>query len=96
MHFCYKKIVVICKVLEHFSTNWIPRNSGLKISAKKKRTKIKWVSDLFISGRRIWDVNLISHLFHPHDADEILNMRIEYLGMAISLRGTMRRTVHFQ
>ena len=30
--------------------NWIPRDSGLRISAKKNRTRIKWVSELFGLG----------------------------------------------
>ena len=56
--------------------NWIPRDSGLRISAKKNRTRIKWVSELFMTGSRSWDENLIRHLFYSHDADEILKLCI--------------------
>lgn len=60
--------------------NCIPREAGLKISAKKNRTRIKWVSELFMSGSRSWDVNLIRHLFYPYDAEEILKLRTLNLG----------------
>jgi hypothetical protein len=33
-----------------------------------------------MTGSRGWDVNLINHLFHPHDADEILKGLIQSLG----------------
>jgi hypothetical protein len=56
--------------------NWIPRDSGLRISAKKNITRIKWVSELFMSGSRSWDENLIRHLFYSHDAEEILKLCI--------------------
>ena len=55
---------------------WLLRASGLKVTAKKNRTMIKWVSDLMMSGQRRWDENLIRHLFYPHDAEEILKLRI--------------------
>ena len=38
------------------------------------------MSELFMSGSRRWDENLIRHLFYPHDAEEILKLRILYLG----------------
>ena len=56
--------------------NWLPRDSGLKISAKRTRTRVKWVAGLFMSGSRRWDENLIRHLFSPHDAEKILKLRI--------------------
>ena len=60
--------------------NWIPRESGLQICEKKNRTRIKWVSELFLSGSRSWDENLIRHLFYIHDAEEILKLRILRVG----------------
>ena len=49
--------------------NWLPRKSGLKILERKSRTRNKWVSDLFLSGPRNWDQNLVKHVFYPHDAE---------------------------
>ena len=60
--------------------NWLPRISGLKISGKKNRSRLKWVSDLFKSGSREWNNNIIRHLFHHHDAEEILKLRIQSSG----------------
>ena len=60
--------------------NWIPRESGLQICGKKSRTRIKLVSELFLSGSRSWDENLIRHLFYIHDAEEILKLRILRVG----------------
>lgn len=65
---------VIWRVVDGSSINIWRDNSNIKILAKKNRTGIKWVSDLFISGTRRCDMNLISHLFQPHDANEILDM----------------------
>ena len=50
---------------------------------------MKLVSDLFMSGCECWDENLI---FYPHDAEEILKIRIQ---AGILLHGTMRRMVYF-
>ena len=60
--------------------NWLPRNTGLKISAKRHNTRLRWVSDLFLSGRKVWDENLIKYLFYPHDAEEILKIHIHAYG----------------
>lgn len=57
-----------------------PRISSLENSAKKNRTRIKWVSELFISGSRRWDVNFMNHMFYPHDVEEIVKVRIRSSG----------------
>ena len=62
--------------------NWLPRASGLKISTKKNRTRVKWVEELFMSGERRWDEELVRHLFYPYDADEILRLWIQSNGEA--------------
>ena len=62
--------------------NWLPRISGLKVTAKKNRTRIKWVSDFILSGPRRWDENLVRHLFYPHDAEEILSLCLQSSGEA--------------
>ena len=75
--------------------NWILGESGLQISAKKNRTRIKWVSELFLSGTRRWDEHLIRHLFLIHDAEEILKLRTLRMGEGdiISWQCTMRKAV---
>ena len=60
--------------------NWLPRHSGLKITARKSRTRMKWVSDLILTGPKGWDENLVRHLFYPHDAEETLQLRIPSSG----------------
>ena len=60
--------------------NWLPRDSGLQISAKKNRTRLRCVSELFMRGSKSWDENLIRHLFYSYDAEEILKLRIPTVG----------------
>ena len=72
--------VVDGKNVNIWRDNWLPRISGLKTTAKKHRTRLKWVSELFMSGTRRWDENLIRHSFFHHDAEEILNIRIQSVG----------------
>ena len=60
--------------------NWLPRTSGLKVTARKNRTRIKWVSDFILSDPRRWDEDLVKHLFYPHDAEEILSLCIQSVG----------------
>ena len=38
------------------------------------------MSELFLSGSRSWDENLIRHLFYIHDVEEILKLHILRLG----------------
>ena len=57
--------------------NWIPRRHGLKISARRHNTRLILVYDLFMRGCKGWDENLIKYLFYPHDAEEILKIRIQ-------------------
>jgi hypothetical protein len=72
--------VVDGKNVKVWRDNWLPRNFGLRVLVKKNRTRLKWVSELFMSGTRRWDENIISHLFYTHDAEEILNLRIQTIG----------------
>ena len=60
--------------------NWIAKNYGLRISAKRHSTRLEWVSDLFMSRCKCWDENLIKHFFYPHDAEEILKIHIHACG----------------
>ena len=66
------------------------------LAGKKKRSRLKWVSDLFKSGSRDWDHNIIRHLFYHHDAEEILKLQFNPRGMVISLLGILKRMDNFQ
>jgi hypothetical protein len=48
--------------------NWIRRNGSLKITGKKKNTRIKRVKELFGNGTNGWNEDLVNSLFYPHDA----------------------------
>lgn len=50
---------------------WIPRETTPKVTGRKSRTRIKWVAQL-MSETKEWDVPVIRHVFHLHDAEEIL------------------------
>ena len=56
--------------------NWIPRRSGLKITAVKKNSRRRWVNQLFVPGQKRWDTNLLRDLFHEHDVQSILQIKI--------------------
>ncbi|RLN33042.1 hypothetical protein C2845_PM03G01330 [Panicum miliaceum] len=56
--------------------NWIPRNSSLKVSGARRRGRFRWVSQLMCSVTREWDMGMVKHIFHAHDAEEILKIRL--------------------
>jgi hypothetical protein len=56
--------------------NWIRRNGSLKITGKKKNTRIKRVKELFGNGTNGWNEDLVNSLFYPHDAEEVLKIRV--------------------
>jgi hypothetical protein len=51
--------------------NWLPRNTCLKVSGKKKETWMRWVSELMKQNTRVRDEEKIRKYFFPHDADAI-------------------------
>lgn len=53
--------------------NWLPWDKGLKISGKKNRSRLKWGSELFIPGKKVWNEEMVLFVFYPHDVDAILN-----------------------
>jgi hypothetical protein len=55
---------------------WTPRPSSFRISLKKGRSRLRWVSQLMITGRREWDTHMIRTCMYPHDADEVLKIRL--------------------
>jgi hypothetical protein len=56
--------------------NWLPRSDSLKVSGKKKETRMRWVSELISPNTRLWDENKIRTYFFPHDAEAILAIKL--------------------
>ena len=56
--------------------NWIPKDSLLKITGKRTRCRLRWVSQLMRGDVRDWDRDLVKTIFHKHDAEEVLKIRI--------------------
>jgi hypothetical protein len=46
--------------------NWLSRDGGLKITGKKKKSRLKWVSSLFGNGTNGWNENLVQSFFFTH------------------------------
>jgi hypothetical protein len=55
---------------------WINRAPSRKLDTQRGRARIRWVSQLIILGRREWDVPLLHSIFHRHDVEEILKIRL--------------------
>jgi hypothetical protein len=55
--------------MDSMSTVW-------KISLRKGRTRLRWVSQLMTSGRREWDEQILQTCFYNHDIDEIKKIRL--------------------
>lgn len=56
--------------------NWLPRNRNLKISSQRGSSRLSRVKQLLIPGRKERNTQLIARTFLPHDADQILNIRL--------------------
>lgn len=54
----------------------LPRNSGLKLSEKRCRSRLMWVSGLIVPSTKRWDEDLVRHIFSSHDAQAVLNLHI--------------------
>jgi hypothetical protein len=55
---------------------WVPRPPSLGIKVKKGRARIRWVSQLMVTGRREWDEGVLSSNLLPHDAAEVRKIRL--------------------
>jgi hypothetical protein len=55
---------------------WLPRASGLKITALKKNSRKRWVNQLIIEGDRRWNEPLLRELFLDHDVNTILCIQL--------------------
>ncbi|XP_062186766.1 uncharacterized protein LOC133890399 [Phragmites australis] len=56
--------------------NWLPRNGALKITSQPNSQRVRRVSQLILPGTRNWDAVTIRSLFLPHDAYEILQLKL--------------------
>jgi hypothetical protein len=54
---------------------WLPRDKGLKITAIKKNSRKRWVSQL-IKADKTWDLQLLQELFFDHDAQAIASIEL--------------------
>jgi ribonuclease HI len=55
---------------------WLPRDSGLKITALKKNSRKRWVNQLINTEDRSWNTTLLHELFHEHDTQAILRIKL--------------------
>jgi hypothetical protein len=56
--------------------SWIPRPPSFKISLKKGRSRIRWVSQLMQPGHREWDLQVLNSCLYPRDVDEVCKIRL--------------------
>jgi hypothetical protein len=56
--------------------SWIPRPPSLKITYKKGRSRLRWVSQLMVPGRREWDVQLLRSCLLPHDVADVQKIQL--------------------
>jgi hypothetical protein len=47
----------------------------MKITMKKGRSRLLWVSQLMVPGLREWDENVLRACLYPHDAVEVMKIR---------------------
>jgi hypothetical protein len=52
----------------------IPRPPLLKISLRKGRSRLRWVSQLMKQGWREWDEQVLKRCMYPHDVEEVLKI----------------------
>jgi hypothetical protein len=55
--------------------NWLPRNIGLKITSERKSSRLIKVKSLIGSDQH-WNEDLMKATFSPHDADQILSIKL--------------------
>jgi hypothetical protein len=55
---------------------WLPRDSGLRITTMKKNSRRRWVNQLICSETRTWNEPLLQELFMDHDVRSILSIKL--------------------
>jgi hypothetical protein len=56
--------------------NWISRDGLLKVTGKKKNSRLKRVRSLFGDGINGWNNQLVNDIFLPHDAEQTLKIKV--------------------
>jgi hypothetical protein len=59
---------------------WIPRPPYFKVSLKKGRSRLRWVTQLMKPNLRDWDEHVIRSCMYPVDAGEVLKIRLTESG----------------
>lgn len=54
---------------------WIRKESAFKPMGRS-RCRLRWVSQLMVPREKCWDEELIRHVCYPHDAEDILKIKI--------------------
>jgi hypothetical protein len=54
---------------------WIPRPPSRRISLKKGRSRLRWVSQLMKEGTQEWDEQMLRSCLHAYDVEEVLKIR---------------------
>jgi hypothetical protein len=55
--------------------NWVPRGN-MKISANVNNSRVRRVSQLINHHDHTWKEDVICNIFMPHDADDVLSIRL--------------------
>jgi hypothetical protein len=55
---------------------WVNSEPSRRITMKKGRARFRWVSQLMVPGRREWNEQVINACMHPHDAEQVLRIRL--------------------
>lgn len=56
--------------------NWLPRNFYLKPGTRRRRSRLKWVSDLIDEERGEWKTEILQEHFDHVDVEEILKIKL--------------------
>jgi hypothetical protein len=75
---------------------WLPRAPSRKISAKRGRMRLCWVSQLMVPGRREWDVQLLESVLLPHDIQEVLKVRLSVRAPEDHVTWFYEKSIFFQ
>jgi ribonuclease HI len=74
-----KKVVIWCIIsgekIRIWRDNWVPRGN-LKIIGNMAGSRRRWVSELINQDTRTWKEDLVRSIFHPADADHILQIKL--------------------
>ena len=57
--------------IKNWEYKWLLKHSNSKVVSPRTDTDIIYVKDLFLAGRRVWDLGLVQRLFFPWEVDLI-------------------------